>query len=92
MDLSSGIEACPSETLHLRIYVFQSLWKLYSKREVVRREKVGVGGVFTKGNALSNASVLAGLPMWVAVGLVRSDWEVRRDGASYAEVAECAYI
>lgn len=69
MDLSSGIEACPSETFHLRIYVFQSLWKLYSKREVVRREKVGVGGVFTKGNALSNASVLAGLPVWVA-----GDW------------------
>lgn len=28
-----------------------------------------MGGVFTKGNALSNASVLAGLPVWVA-----GDW------------------
>lgn len=37
-------------------------------------------------------SVLAGLPVWVAVRLVPSDWEVCRDGASYAELAECAYI
>lgn len=37
-------------------------------------------------------SVLAGLPVWVAGRLVRSDWEVCRDGASYAELAECAYI
>lgn len=49
MYLNSGMEACPSETFHLWIYVFQSLRKLYSKCEVVRREKVGVGVCLPRG-------------------------------------------